>query len=421
MICDTDTASPEPGPGGRAGAGPGRTPRAGPWRGPPWRAGWKRSCGPGPAGRYPCPVAAAPVGAAHPRPGAAGVGPGGPQAGARRPWPDRPGDQVWLDLEDTGPAAPDPEALDRWLAPGGPAPEPPLVVLLRDDAAARVRTHRLAVDRPGRVLLVREGASGGACALGRPALLRQLAAAGGWRPSGVRLPPPPALGRPPAGAGRGRRPHRSGPGLPGGGGRGHGGPGPGTGLGRRGLPPAQARRRASTTISAWPRQPWRWRSGAGCRRAPLPGRGASGPWNPAAGPRCGGTTPAPGAWNGHWCAREHLAGFPGNLAVFTGRPPQELSSAFDLLGFRLPAVGDSAPHLRKPRPEGLIQLADAFRAGQITFVGDSRDDASALGGPGPAPGDPLDVRGGGPRPGPHRRPRGPARARAGGSAGERWP
>jgi phosphoglycolate phosphatase-like HAD superfamily hydrolase len=41
-------------------------------------------------------------------------------------------------------------------------------------------------------------------------------------------------------------------------------------------------------------------------------------------------------------------------------------------------VADSAPHLRKPRPEGLIQLADAFRAGRITFVGDSLDDAAAL-------------------------------------------
>jgi phosphoglycolate phosphatase-like HAD superfamily hydrolase len=68
----------------------------------------------------------------------------------------------------------------------------------------------------------------------------------------------------------------------------------------------------------------------------------------------------------------------GDLAIFTGRPPQELGFAFQVLGFTLPAVADSAPHLRKPRPEGLVQLADAFRAGRITFVGDSCDDAAAL-------------------------------------------
>jgi phosphoglycolate phosphatase-like HAD superfamily hydrolase len=76
-------------------------------------------------------------------------------------------------------------------------------------------------------------------------------------------------------------------------------------------------------------------------------------------------------------ARERLAAVP-ELAIFTGRPPEELGFAFELLGYTLPAVADSAPHLRKPRPEGLIQLADAFRAGRITFVGDSLDDAAAL-------------------------------------------
>jgi phosphoglycolate phosphatase-like HAD superfamily hydrolase len=81
------------------------------------------------------------------------------------------------------------------------------------------------------------------------------------------------------------------------------------------------------------------------------------------------------------CAtRAELAVFPGDLALCTGRPPAELLFAFEVLGFQLPAVGDSAPHLRKPRPEGLIQLADAFRAGEVTFVGDSRDDAAALAG-----------------------------------------
>lgn len=66
------------------------------------------------------------------------------------------------------------------------------------------------------------------------------------------------------------------------------------------------------------------------------------------------------------------------LAIFTGRPPEELALAFEVLGFELPAVCDRAPHLRKPRPEGLLQLADAFRAQEVVFVGDTRDDAEAL-------------------------------------------
>jgi len=76
--------------------------------------------------------------------------------------------------------------------------------------------------------------------------------------------------------------------------------------------------------------------------------------------------------------REELDAFPGDVAIFTGRPPDELLLAFQVLGFRLPAVSDAAPHLRKPRPEGLLQLADAFRASRVIFVGDTCDDASAL-------------------------------------------
>lgn len=67
-----------------------------------------------------------------------------------------------------------------------------------------------------------------------------------------------------------------------------------------------------------------------------------------------------------------------DLAILTGRPPEELVMAFDVLGWRLPAIADSAPHLRKPEPAGLLQLADAFRAQEVTFVGDTRDDAAAL-------------------------------------------
>jgi histidinol-phosphate aminotransferase len=66
------------------------------------------------------------------------------------------------------------------------------------------------------------------------------------------------------------------------------------------------------------------------------------------------------------------------LAILTGRPPKELVYAWRVLGFELPAICDSAPHLRKPLPSGLLQLADAFRAEEILFVGDTRDDATCL-------------------------------------------
>ncbi len=66
------------------------------------------------------------------------------------------------------------------------------------------------------------------------------------------------------------------------------------------------------------------------------------------------------------------------LAILTGRPPEELDLAWRVLGFRLPAVCDSAPHLRKPEPAGLLQLAEAFRAEVVCFAGDTRDDAKAL-------------------------------------------
>jgi len=66
------------------------------------------------------------------------------------------------------------------------------------------------------------------------------------------------------------------------------------------------------------------------------------------------------------------------LAVLTGRPPEELDLAWKVLGFQLPAVCDAAPHLRKPEPAGLLQLADAFRAEEILFAGDTVDDARCL-------------------------------------------
>ena len=67
-----------------------------------------------------------------------------------------------------------------------------------------------------------------------------------------------------------------------------------------------------------------------------------------------------------------------DIAILTGRPPEELGLAWRVLGFELPGLCDSAPHLRKPEPAGLLQLADAFRAEQILFVGDTRDDATCL-------------------------------------------
>ena len=73
-----------------------------------------------------------------------------------------------------------------------------------------------------------------------------------------------------------------------------------------------------------------------------------------------------------------LAALPWDAAVLTGRNPGELELGFRALGFRLPGVSDSAPHLRKPCPGGLLQLADAFRAEEIVFAGDTRDDAQAL-------------------------------------------
>ncbi len=67
-----------------------------------------------------------------------------------------------------------------------------------------------------------------------------------------------------------------------------------------------------------------------------------------------------------------------DLAILTGRPPEELELAWRVLGFKLPAVCDAAPHLRKPEPAGLLQLADAFRAEDILFAGDTIDDARCL-------------------------------------------
>jgi len=67
-----------------------------------------------------------------------------------------------------------------------------------------------------------------------------------------------------------------------------------------------------------------------------------------------------------------------DVAILTGRPPDELPLAFDVLGFEIPAVCDSRPEFRKPEPGGLLHLADMYSANRIYFVGDTRDDATCL-------------------------------------------
>jgi HAD superfamily hydrolase (TIGR01549 family) len=67
-----------------------------------------------------------------------------------------------------------------------------------------------------------------------------------------------------------------------------------------------------------------------------------------------------------------------DIAILTGRPPEELTLAFDVLGFEIPAVCDTQPEFCKPAPGGLIHLADTFKAARVYFVGDTTDDATCL-------------------------------------------
>jgi HAD superfamily hydrolase (TIGR01549 family) len=73
---------------------------------------------------------------------------------------------------------------------------------------------------------------------------------------------------------------------------------------------------------------------------------------------------------------KNIAGW--DVAILTGRPPEELELAFKVLGFEIPAVCDSCPDFRKPAPGGLLHLADKFKAKKIFFVGDTKDDATCL-------------------------------------------
>ena len=76
--------------------------------------------------------------------------------------------------------------------------------------------------------------------------------------------------------------------------------------------------------------------------------------------------------------RAELDALAWDKAILTGRNPGEAAMGFEVLGFELAGVTDAAPHLRKPSPCGLLQLADAYRAQEIVFAGDTRDDAQTL-------------------------------------------
>jgi len=293
-------------------------------------------------------------------------------------------DQIWLDLG--GIPAPDPAAVASFLDLAGAAPEPPLVVLLRDDAPGLARTQRLAVDRPGQVLLLREAQGGRAYALGRPALVAALAGAAGWTPvASPRLPPPARRGGQllvldidGVVIDQGRAFVE------------------GVALALAELAPALAWTEAD--FRAFKRagsfnNDFRLTAAAlamGERGGGFSDLAAVAAGDSALEPRIRELEPnCQEVLRRHYhqstrgleralVSQEQLAALPGDLAFFTGRPGPELAIAFALLGFELPAVGDFAPHLRKPRPEGLIQLADRFRAERIRFVGDSPDDATAL-------------------------------------------
>ena len=293
-----------------------------------------------------------------------------------------PGDQMWLNLERT-PALDfmDLLSLDAFLAFAAARPAPPLVVIQHDDAPGLVRTQRLAVDRLENVLLVRESIES-AYALGMPAVLHGMA---GLEPrphppvlphfknrrhllvldvDGVLLDPGRAFTEAVAGALAELEP---------------------------GMPWDDLKYAALKRMGGF-NNDFRLAAGAlalfeagllaDLAQVDAAGLAALAPRMDALEPMC--TVIVRKHYSRtHWLERplvrrHDLDAFKGDMAIFTGRPPVELAQAFEVLGFRLPAVTDSALHLRKPRPEGLIQLADAYRTRRITFVGDSVDDATAL-------------------------------------------
>lgn len=296
-----------------------------------------------------------------------------------------PREQIWLNL-DRSPTLDQVDllTLDAFLAFAATRPHPPLVVLMRDDAPALPRTERLAVDRHGIVLLLRES-PGGAYAVGAPKLLATLEG-----PGLGTFEPPATFARP------GLRPRHL------------------LALDIDGvlIDPGRSFHEAvaSTLAELAPGLAWDddhfaafkrvggfnndFRLTAGALALAEQGgleelRHAEGRGFPHLETRIQELEPlCRSLVQKHYVrtrrlerpmvTREELDAFEGELAIFTGRPPDELTLAFQVLGFRLPAVSDSVPHLRKPRPEGLLQLADAFRATRVTFVGDTCDDGAAL-------------------------------------------
>jgi HAD superfamily hydrolase (TIGR01548 family) len=66
--------------------------------------------------------------------------------------------------------------------------------------------------------------------------------------------------------------------------------------------------------------------------------------------------------------------------VFTGRSPGEAALGLRILGVRLPRerlICATDSRYRKPRPDGLLQLAASLRATRVAFVGDNLDDLMA--------------------------------------------
>ena len=307
------------------------------------------------------------------------------------------GDQMWLNLQ-RQPRLDllDLHSLEAFLSFAASRPQPPLVVLLRDDAPGLARTQRLAVDRRSNVLLLRETAvidrsaglpvhAGCAHAIGQPALLRAMAAAGTFDPRGFD-PVRPAV------KGKGHLLALDVDGVlidPG-----------------RSFTEAVAASLAELAPAlAWDDAQFAafkrvggfnndfrltaaamalWETGGLGELAAAQGVGF-----PHLEARIEELEPlAQSVVQKHYARTRRLerplvtqgdlGRFRGDLAICTGRPPEELVMAFEVLKVRLPALCDSAAHLRKPRPEGLLQLADAFRASRVIFVGDTCDDAAAL-------------------------------------------
>lgn len=72
------------------------------------------------------------------------------------------------------------------------------------------------------------------------------------------------------------------------------------------------------------------------------------------------------------------AGLP--IGVFTGRAREEATLGLERLGLLLPperVVCDTSPRFRKPRPDGLMALAEAVNSRTPLYVGDTVDDMAA--------------------------------------------